>query len=113
MSDDRSDKEESPEDFPGLDELVGGFMQEASLWPVLIVVIGSAGTFGAAMLILTGVDHNPFAAAALVLIFGMSVDVFFQARRKALYRNLAKLIGLIWLAAVMLAGLAVWTGIAF
>jgi hypothetical protein len=112
MSEDGSN-EENPDDFPNFDELIGSFMQETSLWPVLVVVIGSAGAFGAAMLILTGVDHNPFAAAALLLIFGMSVDVFIQARRKAVYRNLLRLIGLIWCASIALAGLAIWTGIAF
>jgi hypothetical protein len=112
MSEDDSN-EENPDDFPNFDELIGSFMQETSLWPVLVVVMGSAGAFGAALLILTGVDHNPFAAAALLLIFGMSVDVFVQARRKAVYRNLVRLIGLIWCAAIALAGLAIWTGIAF
>jgi hypothetical protein len=105
--------EERPEDSPNFDELIGSFMKEASLWPVWVVAIASAGTFGAALLILTGIDHNPFAAAALLLIFGMSVDVFVQARRKAVHRYLARLIGLIWCAAIALAILAVWTGIAF
>jgi hypothetical protein len=112
MSEDGSN-EDNPDDFPNFDELIGSFMQETSLWPVLVVVMGSAGAFGAALLILTGVDHNPFAAAALLLIFGMSVDVFIQARRKAVYRNLLRLIGLIWCASIALAGLAIWTGIAF
>jgi hypothetical protein len=101
------------EDFPSVDELIGSFMNEASLWPVLVVAIASTGAFGAAMLVLTGIDHNPFAAAALLLIFGMSVDVAIQARRKAVYRNLAKLIGLIWCSAIALAALAIWTGIAY
>ncbi len=108
-----SEDEETPEDFQNFDEILGSFMKDVSLWPVLIVAIGSAGTIGAAMLILTGIDHNPFAAVALLLIFGMSVDVFVQARRKAVHRNLARLVGLIWCAAIALAGLAIWTGIAF
>lgn len=108
-----SEDEETPEDFPNFDELIGGFMQEASLWPVLVVLIASAGAFGAAMLVLTGIDHNPFAAAALLLIFGMSVDVFVQSRRKTVYRNLARLVGLIWCAAICFAGLAIWSGIAY
>jgi hypothetical protein len=112
MSEENRD-DETQDDFPNLDELIGSFMHEASLWPVLVVVIGSAGALGAAMLILAGVDRNPFAAGALLLIFGMCVDVFVQARRKAVYRNLSKLIGVIWCAAIAFAGLAIWTGIAF
>ena len=108
-----SEDEETSEDFQNFDEMLGSFIKDVSLWPVLIVAIGSAGTIGAAMLILTGIDHNPFAALALLLIFGMSVDVFIQARRKAVHRNLARLLGLIWCAAIALAGLAIWTGIAF
>ncbi len=120
MGDDERSPEELPKDvseessgeFPGVDELLGSFMSEASLWPVLVAAIASGGAFGAAMLILTGIDHNPFAAAALLLILGMTIDVFIQARRKAIYQNIAKMIGLVWCAAIAFAALAIWTGIA-
>lgn len=111
MGEDQDD--ESPDDVPGVEEIIGSFLKEASLWPVLVVVLGSAGAFGAALLILVGVDHNPFAAAALLLILGMTGDVMFRARRKGVYRNLAKLVGLVWLAAIGMTILAIWTGIAF
>ena len=105
--------EEQPEDFPGIDGLVGNFMQEASLWPVLVVIVGSAGALGAAILVLVGVDHNPFAAAALLLILGMTADILIRAWRRGENRHIARLIGLVWLAAIAFAALAVWTGIAF
>lgn len=108
-----NEDDEDPDGFPSVDQLIGGFMQETSLWPVLVVVIGSTGTLAAALLILVGIDHNPFAAVALLLVIGMSVDVAVQARRKDVYRNLAKLIGLIWCAALALAAVAIWTGIAY
>jgi hypothetical protein len=107
------EEEESPEDFPSVDALIGNFMSETSLWPVLTVAIGSAGALGAAMLILTVVDRNPFAGAALLLVFGMSVDLFIQGRRKTAYRHIARFVGLIWCAAIVFAGIAIWTGIAF
>ncbi len=106
------DDEQEPDEFPDLDELIGSFMGEASLWPVLIVAVGSAGAFGAAMLVLVGIDHNPFAAAALLLILGLSIDIFVQSRRKAIYRNIAKLIGVIWCVSIAMALLAIFTGIA-
>ncbi len=109
----RATREDDDGGFPGPDELIGTFMREPALWPVLIVALGSAGAFGAALLILTAVDRNPFAAAALLLILGMSIDVGFRARRRAGYRNLARLIGLIWLASIAFAALAIWTGLAF
>ena len=120
MSDE--DQNEGPEDetprrddedaFPSLDELIGTFFSEPSLLPVVIVVLGSGGAFGAFAMILTVVDRNPFAAAALVMITGMTVDICLRARKEAAFRNLAILIGLVWASSVLLAGIAVVTGIA-
>jgi hypothetical protein len=107
------DDDESRDDVPNVDQIIGSFLKETSLWPVLIVVLGSAGAFGAALLILVGVDRNPFAAVALLLIVGMTVDVVVRARRERLYRNLARLVGLIWSVAIVLTGVAIWSGIAF
>ena len=107
--------EESEDDdaFPDIDTVLGTFMSEASLWPILIVALGSGGAFGAAMLVLAGVDHNPFAAAALFLVGGMTVDVALRARREASFRNIAKFVGLLWGSAFAFAALAIWSGIAF
>ena len=99
--------------FPTIDELIGTFAGEPSLLPIVIVILLSGGAFGAAMLILTVLDRNPFAAAALLLIAGMTVDICLQARRKQGFRNVARLIGMIWAASVALAIIALWSGIAF
>lgn len=98
--------------FPGVDELIGSFLSEASLWPVLIVALGSAGAFGAAVLILTFADQNPFAGAALLLILGMTGDLALRAKREPGVRNIAKLVGLLWASALAFTGLALRTGIA-
>jgi hypothetical protein len=103
---------EDDDEFPGLDGIVGSFLSEPPLWPVLIVILGSSGAFGAAALILTIVDRNPFTGVALLLLGGMSVDLLLRARRSPDLRNIAKLIAMIWGAAVAFAGLAIWTGIA-
>ncbi len=108
----RDRREDEDDGFPSLDELLDSFFSEASLWPVLIVALGSGGAFGAAALILTIVDHNPFAAAALLLIAGMTIDVALRARRQPGYWNIAKLVGLLWASALAFATLAIWTGIA-
>lgn len=104
---------EDDDEFPGVSELIGTFLREPSLWPVLVVVLGSLGAFGAALLVLAGVDHNPFAAAALLLLLGMSIDVAARGRRNPAFRNGAKLLGLGWLVALALAGVALWTGLAY
>jgi len=101
------------DELPGVDAMIGTFLREPSLWPVLAVILGSGGAFTAALLVLAAVDRNPFAAAALLLILGMTIDVVIRARRHPSHRNGARLLLLVWSAGFALAGLAVWTGIAF
>ena len=110
--DPEQDRRDDDDEFPTLDELIGTFFEEASLLPIVVVVLGTGGSFGAALLILAGFDRNPFAAAALVLITGMTVDISLRARKESSFRNIAMLIGLVWLSAVALAGVAIWSGIA-
>ena len=108
-------QEEEDDAFPNVDELIGTFLEEASLWPVLLVVLGSGGAFGAALLILSAVDRNPFAAAALFLLLGMTVDTVWRAYRSSPRpgpRNIALLLGLLWASSIAFAGLAFWTGLA-
>lgn len=109
---DEDERRGEDDDFPSLDEMIGTFFSEPALLPVVVVVLGSGGAFGAAILVLTAVDRNPFAAAALVLIAGMTVDISLRARKEPAFRNLALLIGLVWAASVLLAGVAWFTGIA-
>jgi hypothetical protein len=99
--------------FPGADQLIGTFIDEPSLWPVLAVVVGSGGAFAAALMILAAVDRNPFAAAALVLLLGMTIDVVFRARSRPSFRNGARLLLAIWAMGFVFVGVAVWSGIAF
>ena len=99
--------------IPGVDQVIGTFMHEASLWPVLAVAVGSGGAFAAALMILAVVDRNPFAAAALLLVFGMTIDVLYRARSRPGYRNGARLLLSIWAVGLAFVGLAVWSGIAF
>ena len=108
------DREDDDDDgVPSVDQIIGTFMTEASLWPVLIVMLGALGAFGGTILVLAGLDRNPFAAAALVLLLGMTLDVAIRSRRDVGLRNLARLIGLLWLVAAGFAGLGLWTGVAY
>ncbi|MBJ20528.1 MAG: hypothetical protein GY910_06365 [bacterium] len=106
-------REEDGDAFPGVDELLASFLSEGSLLPVLIVALGSGGAFGAALLILTIVDRNPFAGVALLLVAGMTVDVSLRARREEGFRNIKKFVGLLWASSLAFSALALWTGIAF
>jgi uncharacterized membrane protein YjjP (DUF1212 family) len=104
--------ESEPEDLPSANEILGSFFGEASLWPLLVVVLGSTGAFGAALIVLALGDQNPFAAAALLLILAMTTDTLIRARRRIDLRNLAKLIALFWVVSIALATVAVISGIA-
>jgi len=101
------------EGFGGVGDLIGTFLREPSLWPVSAVALASGGAFTAALIVLAAVDRNPFAALALVLVLGMTIDLAWRARRDAAYRSGALLVGLIWAVGLAFTALAVWTGIAF
>ena len=100
------------DELPGLAGLVGTFFAEPSLWPVLVVVLASGGVFGAALIALSVVDRNPFAALALLLVAGMSLDGGLRSLRRPGPRPLARLIALLWVAALGFTALAVWSGLA-
>lgn len=115
---DTDERHDAPErddagELPGFDAMIGTFLRESTLWPVLAVAVGSGGAFTAALIVLVTVDRNPFAAAALLLLFGMTVDVAIRARTRESYRNGALLLGLVWGAGLLLTGVAISTGIAF
>ena len=66
----------------------------------------------AALLVLALADRNPFAGLALLLVAGMTIDIVVRARSRPSHRVLAKAIGLLWIVAIALAGIAVYSGIA-
>jgi len=92
--------------------VLGVLLHESTLWPLLIVIVLSLGALGAALVVLGLVDRNPFAGVALLLVLGMTADLFWRSRSRRGLRHLARGVGMIWLAAFALAGLAVWLGIA-
>jgi len=91
---------------------LGDILEETSLWPLLLVVLFSTGTFGAGMIVLAVVDQNPFAAGALLLVAGMTIDVLVRARRRKALRTIAKFIILFWVVSGGLALIALISGIA-
>lgn len=105
--------EPDDDELPSFDRLITTFLREPSLWPVLVVALGSGGAFAAALLVLAAVDRNVFAVAALVLVLGMTIDVVVRARTRPAYRSGALLLVLLWGIGLAFAALAVWTGIAY
>ena len=104
-------RRDEPEDLPSGHEMLGTLFAESSLWPLLSVIIGSLGALMAALLVLALGDRNPFAAGALLLIVGMTLDIGIRSRRKATLRHLAKLLALLWSVGIALAIVARLSGI--
>ena len=102
---------EEQEERPGIDALLRVLVDETTLWPLLIVLFASGGAFGAALLVLAGVDRNPFAALALLLVLGMTLDIAWRARSRPGLRLVARGIGMLWITAAAMATLAWWFGI--
>jgi uncharacterized membrane protein YjjP (DUF1212 family) len=100
-----------PEHGPSANELLDALFTDAALWPLLSVILISVGAIGAGVLVLAFGDRNVFAAAALLLLAGMTIDVSIRARREPSYRILAKAVLALWASATLLALVAVFAGI--
>lgn len=73
-----AESEKPGESQPGgwsFDEQLRVYLQDESLWPVLIVGFAIAVTLGAAVLIAALAVGNPFALAASALLVLVSLDV--------------------------------------
>ncbi len=65
----------------GLERHLAVFVEESSLWPVLLVAVLSLTTVGAALLTLALADRNLFAIGALLILLWLSVDILVRRRR--------------------------------
>ncbi len=65
----------------GLERHLAVFVEESSLWPVLLVAVLIFTTIGAALLTLAMADRNVFAIGALLILLWLSVDILARRRR--------------------------------
>ncbi len=107
-----SEQTEETEGASAETDYLANILEETSIWPILLVVLFSTGTFGAGMIVLAIGDRNPFAAAALLLVAGMTIDVLVRARCRTELRTIAKFIILFWVVSSSLALIALISGIA-
>lgn len=112
LSGERDRDEGEATGLPSLDEHLSVFFGETTLWPVLIVLVASLGAMGAAAIVLAFGDRNPFAAIALLLVAGMTVDLGWRARRRRELRRVAASVAVLWLASGLMAAAALYFGIA-
>lgn len=80
MSDPDPPAPDEPE-AAGPDRWIAPFFEDSTLWPVLIVVAAVFVTLAATGLLLAFVERNPFAVAAMLLAFWVSVDIAIRERR--------------------------------
>jgi len=90
-----------------VDRFVRPFVQESTLWPVLVVVIGHAAV-GIALLLLQGVRDGSLAAwAALALLAWLSLHApVYEARRQRRPGPLSAIVLAGWALGAVLAALA-------
>jgi hypothetical protein len=89
------------------DRWIRPYLEDSTLWPVLIVLVAVAVTLASAVLLLAIGDRNPFAMAALVGLAWMSGDAVWGDLR---HRRLGPTTGLI-LSIWVLAGVAAFAAI--
>src|SRR5262245_56072304 len=65
----------------GVERWLAPYFRDPTLWPVLAVATASAVTGLASLLLLAAVDRSVYAAAALIAVGWMSVDVSLRERR--------------------------------
>ena len=100
-----------PDEPRGVEFWLAPFFRDASLWPVLAVVIAIFVLLGAWALLMVFVDRNPLALGAILLVFWMSVDAVVRGRRGGGSGLLLGCIAGFWLlssAAAVGARLAGW-----
>ena len=93
----------------GPERWIRPFFEDSTLWPVLIVAVGTAVTLGAAM-VLMALRGNPFAVAALLALALMSADIVYRDVRAGV--GLAtRAVVILWLLVAISAAIAGWFGI--
>ena len=102
---------EDPEDGGGLERHLRTYVEDSTLWPVLIVLVVSLAVLGAALLLLAWEAGNPFAILALVLLAATSVEgVVRSVRRRRRLGTGSVLVLLLWGLAGLVALAAASSG---
>ena len=93
------------------DRLLATFFEDASLWPILFVMVATFATFGAALVLLALKDRNLFALAWLaILVTASGVEVVGDLRQRR-FGPVCRLIVSLWVLSSIGAGIAGWYGL--
>lgn len=104
----RERREQEPGKGPmqesALDRALLEYVRDPGLWPVLVVAVLIAATFGAALLLFALRLRNPFALAALALTIGVSLRGLEPSLRARRLRPAGAILLGLWTASGALAG---------
>ena len=100
----------APSEPRGAERWLAPFFRDSTLWPVLVTVSLVFLVIGASALLLAFVERNPFAVAAVLLLFWISFDAGIRSRRRGGSRLVLGMIAAFWLLSAAGALGAVWAG---
>jgi hypothetical protein len=109
-----SDREAEPPQDPderSIDRWIAPFFHDSTLYPMVIVAAAIGVTLGSTLVLLAAADRNPFAAAALLLLLGMSADAVYHDFRRGRLGLASRAIAVLWALSVLGAGAVAWWGI--
>ena len=105
------DRAPAPEpEARGLERWIAPYFRDSTLWPVLAVAAATAVTGLASLLLLAAVDKSPYAAAGVLVLAWIGVDVALRERRALGRTGLAGRSLLALWALGVAAALAAWSG---
>ena len=101
MSEERSEEEQRDDaGVARVDSTLRIYLGDTSLWPVLFAGLATFTTFGTWLLWMVFEGRNPFGAAALLLLLGMSIDLWVRDLRGRRFGATSRVVLAWWLACI-------------
>jgi hypothetical protein len=88
-----------------VDSALGIYLGDSSLWPVLFAALTAFVTLGTWLVWMVAAGRNPFGALALLLLLGMSVDLWIRDLRQRRFGATSRVVLAWW--ALCIAGTGV------
>ena len=103
-------KSDAPEDR-ALDRWLSPYFTDSTLFPVVLVAAAVGVTLGSTLLLLAVVERNFFAAAALFVLAGVSVDVVYRDLKRRRFGLLSRIVAGFWALSTLGAAAAIRWGV--
>ena len=105
MTDERGDEEQAqaPTGVDRVDAALRIYLGDSSLWPVLIAAVTTFVTLGTWLVWMVLAGRNPFGALALLVMLGMSADLWIRDLRARRFGATSRLVLVWWTLCVGIA----------